>query len=469
MFSEDGPEDLDVLADALDDRQGYGVRCDAYALPPDDDHPDGAVQVTVSMGENILSGSGLTEDQLDRHQDAVEAAFQEHFPGCEIRVPDTWEWADVSFPVVTDPARATDHLLVEDVNPRGRNGSTRPTPARSGPRACTTPSGTGCTPPWPQPARTSRWTSPASTDADTTRRPCLPPARDSAAHVWCMAHETAQVELDCDTVARIRTEVAEANLARSRTAGHRPRTPVRFEDEMIRAALTRWRDEDAGPYDDPRTGDGYVTAPMTGRQAQEHINANLDRVAADTVIIPLVDDTDAVTTVRRVTVLATPAESALAWAARDQASWQSMPWELRGRITRQACPHGDGTVTAVAVVSAPKPARPHAGAGAGRTRTVYQVVRTVGGFRDVPQGTYDTIAKARAAATQAMTDDPAVASLRVVGHVVRDTTDGTTTDTLVTVTRPSLRRDTITVDATTLTIPEDATPDRCLVAFDYHH
>lgn len=279
--------------------------------------------------------------------------------------------------------------------------------------------------------------------------------REATAHVVVMGHYIESITITAEHAERIRRSLPER--ADHRGSWGRPFT---FESEMVHAALGMW--EPDSQYADPRAGSGYLAPVLAEGSVGAYINQNLDRVANESVVIPVVRDEDLVIRTVKTTIPVTAEQLAEIHATENTSGITSF---LRNELNRI---HGL-KIWAANLSKSPARRKAKARATAGAVKTVYDVINP-GQFNEQRLTTKDTIAEARAAAVELMEMDRYrhIVKLAIRGRVVRVTEDGDENSDLVVVGRPAPENATVTVDVDLYEPKPDAKIDHYVVAFDYH-
>ena len=237
--------------------------------------------------------------------------------------------------------------------------------------------------------------------------------------------------------------------------------PDTFASRMVNHAVSTWSAVEAGRYDSPRAGDGHLTPFMTEGDARRFLNSHHDLVVSKSVVIPIVGE-DGLTVKRR---------TATVEISAAEAREQEILWNLWGRNTLlidKLIDLGHSSPSLVSAELSSKLRKPVAKNGEGKLETVYYLVDARGNevAADGAKG-FSSLAEAKAAGVQLMTDDSTQLVLNVRSKQVR-LRDDAQTQTLATISRPetALR---FRVEFETRTIKPNAEVDHYMVAFDYHH
>ena len=274
--------------------------------------------------------------------------------------------------------------------------------------------------------------------------------------------------LHTETITTDRADRLRGELKTSRPAsfwGFRPT----FESEMVREAVARWREDEAGRHDGERAGDGYLTPVMSAQQARDHIERNHDRVVSESAVIPIAQAADLIEKTRRVHVALSAKEMRelrKSAAAAERSRFTSpIPYELRERVVG-----GIDGVQSVSVAKLPAARKVAAKTTAGKLVAKYRVVAKASQFgQEATLASCDTIADARAAGIAAAEANPQLGELSVIAELVRVTENGAETAVLLTIGTPEREETTVEFKVTTVTAKPDARIDHYEVTFDYHH
>lgn len=278
-----------------------------------------------------------------------------------------------------------------------------------------------------------------------------------------MGHSLHTEIITTDRADRIREE-----LKTSRPASYWGFRPT-FESEIVREAVARWREDEAGRHDNERAGNGYLTPVMSPQQARDHIERNHNRVANESAVIPIAEAAGLEERTRRVKIALSAQEmqelrKSVSAAARSPYT-SSVPYQLRDRVV-----DGIDGVQSVSVAKLPAARKVAAKTTEGKLVTKYRLVAKPSQFgQKVTLASCDTIAEARAAGIAAAEVNPQLGELSVVAELVRVTEDGAETGVLLTIGTPEREETTVEFTVTTVTAKPDAKIDHYEVTFDYHH
>ncbi|MBN9214820.1 MAG: hypothetical protein J0J04_08520 [Microbacterium sp.] len=272
--------------------------------------------------------------------------------------------------------------------------------------------------------------------------------------------------LHTETITVERAEEIRKGTGQARHQGFWGYRPT-FESEMVDAAVEEWRATEANRFDGERAGDGYLTPVMSPQQARDHIDANIQKVSAVSVVIPIARTEDLVTKTSRVKVTLTPAEMnqlRKAIAASAKSTYEpSIPYQLRDKAVA-----GIDGVNDVSIAKVPAARKVAAKTTPGKLVTQYRVVHFEF-TREIGLATADTLAEARAKGLEIAAARPELGELSLVAVTTRVTDDGKSTRALLTIGAPERDETTVEFNVTTVTANPSAKIDHYEVTFDYHH
>ncbi len=266
-----------------------------------------------------------------------------------------------------------------------------------------------------------------------------------------MGHHTETITISAERAEVIRKNVPSASPRYSFGGGYYRPT---FEDRLVSEAVSVWRNNYAGRWDD--ASPGAVT--MTGLRTKNTAYRDSDEVSSfNSLVIPVCADEDVITKTAKHTIEIT-----------GKALTEFRANGYIGDAIREAVEKVVGpSFTEVKVVKTPALRKPAATKAAGKTTTVFDVVN-VGSFRADVLATRSTETEAKAEAIRLMNEDDRIPEVRIVGRVVRVTDDGTAASTLTVVRRPVPDTVSITVEVTTEKPKAGAKVHHYDVSFDVH-
>lgn len=275
-----------------------------------------------------------------------------------------------------------------------------------------------------------------------------------------MGYATTTEIITADAAERLRTE---KTAQRSFGYGH----VDSFASRLLRAAVSNWRQNEAGRFEDARSYGAELHQPVAKEVRGRGVDWDAMSVE-DAHIIPIAAS-ESVTTVTKKMKLTVPGE--LADKLRSKNSWGAQH-QVRELLEKQIPTRTLGTVE---VLSVPSPRKPQAKATEGKAVTRYvitateNIVSALPAVRAALKGKYDTQAEARSVALALLTEHDTLPALQVEAVVGRVTEDGTFSKALVTVARPTAPEAVITVNVTTHTVKVNPKIDSYEVTFWYHH